>query len=186
MLIEALVIKASPTREHDKLVTLYSPELGKITAIAKSALKHGSVQALQLDAGNHIRCELVSGHGAPIITGAQAIRCFSSAKASPVLWAASQFFLQVVDVIVYDQQPDQELWACLMNTLSEFDGGTRGVALAMMRRRQDELLGVLGYGRASGPSEAWNRPGRIEMDDTYERIAQRHLSTLDLFYDLAR
>jgi DNA repair protein RecO (recombination protein O) len=185
MLIEALVIKTSPTREHDKLVTLYSPELGKITAIAKSALKHGSVQALQLDAGNHIRCELVSGHGMPIITGAQAIRCFSGAKSSPVLWAAAQFFLQVVDVIVYDQQPDQELWTCLTDTLAEFDRGEPAV-LATMRRRQDELLGVLGYGRAEGPDADWSRSGRIEMDDAYERIAQRRLGTLDLFYDLVR
>lgn len=175
MLIEAIVIKRVPVREYDQLVTLYSRELGKISAVAKSALKPHSVQALQLDAGNTIHCELVDGRGGPIITGAQAFRCISSAKSSGLRWAATQFFLQVIDAVVYDHQQDQALFTCLSDTLSALDTAQADSVLSVYRERQRELLEILGYGR----------PDRAELDNTYERIAQRRLQSLELIYELA-
>jgi DNA repair protein RecO (recombination protein O) len=175
MLIEAIVIKRVSLREHDQLVTLYSRELGKISAVAKSALKPHSVQALQLDAGNTIHCELVDGRGGPIITGAQAFRCLSSAKASVLRWAAAQFFLQVIDTVVYDHQQDQALFTCLTETLSALDTAPDDQVLSVYRRQQEEMLQVLGYGR----------PSRTEIDNAYERIAQRRLPSLALVYELA-
>jgi DNA repair protein RecO len=176
MHIEALVVTKAIVREHDQLVTLYARELGKTTAVAKSILKGHSTQALALDNGNLIRCELVPGRGTPIITGAQSIACFSSAKSSPVRWAAAQFFLQVVDAMVYDHQEDAALFECLRSTLAELDGASDDQVLSVFRRRQAELLGVLGYGAVPDTGRA--------LDDAYERIAQRHLATLTLFYDM--
>lgn len=173
---EALVITKATVREHDQLVTLYCRELGKTTAVAKSILKSHSVQALQLDNGNLIRCELVSGKGTPIITGAQAIRCYSRAKSSPLRWAAAQFFLQVVDVMVYDHQQDLKLFDCLLATFGELDRVPDDQVMPLFRRCQAELLGILGYGSSLVA-------GR-ELDDQYERIAQRRLATLTLFYDM--
>ena len=185
MLIEAIVIKALPTRERDKLVTLYSRELGKIIAVAKGALKAHSVQALQLDPGNLIHCELVpSRTGLPIITGAQAINCFSRMKSVPCLWAAAQFFLQVVDLIIFDQEPDQKLWACLDQTLATLNLAEGDEALKILRQQQIYLLEVLGYG-GTGLETVHHQPIRTETDDFFERLANRHLKTLDLFYELA-
>lgn len=180
MHVEALVIKKTPMREHDQLVVLYCRELGKIAASAKSILKPHSVQALQLDEGNRIICELVPGKGGPIITGAQAVRCFSSAKTSSLRWAAAQFFLQVIDTVVYDDQEDPALFACLDQTLGALDAAGDHEALGIFRQQQVALLAVLGYGQQSIPSGT----GRTELDDRYEQIAQRRLGTLTMFYDM--
>lgn len=176
MHLEAFVVTKAAVREHDQLVTLYCRELGKTTAIAKSILKSHSVQALQLDNGNLIRCELVPGKGMPIITGAQSVRCFSSAKSSSVRNAAMQFFLQVIDAVVFDHQEDEELFGALGATLDELDRISDNQTMEVFRRRQSELLAVLGYG-------SQDTAGR-ELDDAYERIAQRRLATLTLFYDM--
>ncbi len=186
MIIHAIVVKKSPVREHDLTVTLYSRELGKCIAVAKSALKAQSVQAAQIDEGNIIRCELVSGHAIPIITAAQSLRCWGQAKASPLRWAAAQFFLQVIDTVVYDGQVDEALFDSIQATLEELDTARDPEILAILRRRQGDLLNVLGYGTAIVAMAGSLRWGRTALDQVYEQIAQRKFGTLDLLYEMAR
>ena len=185
MLTEAIVIKKTPTREHDLLVTLYSRESGKLNALAKGAMRSSSIQALQLDPGNQIRCDLVAGRsGMPIITGAQSGKCLSRAKASPPIWAAVQFFLQVIDVAVFDQERDEGLWDCLNGILLGLEDAKPADLLHSFRKHQLSLLSVLGYGGTA--VTAGRSVGRTEIDDRFEQIANRKLQSLDLFYELAR
>jgi DNA repair protein RecO len=184
VLIEAIVIKKMPLREHDQLVVLYTRELGKTLAAAKSIMKAHSVQALQLDEGNLVRCELVAGKGMPIITGAQALLCYRIAKASPLRWAAAQFFLQIIDAVVFDHQQDGALFEHLSGTLAELNQES-GDVLDIFRRRQASLLEVLGYGRQLTEISS-ARAVRGPRDDEFEHIAQRRLATIDFFYELAR
>lgn len=175
MNIEAIVIRTMPIREHDQLAVLYSKELGKCAAIAKGSLRAHSKQALALDEGNVIRGELVSGRAGFVMTGAQAMRSFAGAKCLPKRWAAAQFFLQVVDVLVYDHQPDDALWECLHETLVRIDDVAEADILSLFRDRQRALLAVLGYGTC--PQTA--------LDGTFEQLAQRQLASLALFSDVA-
>ncbi len=183
MLIEAVVIKVVPTREHDRLVTLYSKQLGKLSAVAKGAARSKSIQALQLDPGNVICCELVASKNSwPIITGAQSLKCFSRMKSQSQAWAAAQFFLQIVDLIVFDQEPDQNLWGGLLQALADLDQ-TQAI-LTAFRQQQSNILEILGYGRMNF-NHSESRPMRTELDDFFERLADRRLKSLDLFYELA-
>ena len=59
MLTLAIIIKKQNTNEYDQLISCYTKELGKITAIAKSILKHSSVQAMHLDVLNLVEFDLV-------------------------------------------------------------------------------------------------------------------------------
>jgi recombinational DNA repair protein (RecF pathway) len=171
-----------PLREHDQLVVLYGQETGRMAAIAKSSLRAASRQALAIDEGNMISCALAPGRAAlPILTGAQAQRCWSSAKADPLAWAVAQFFLQAIDAIVYDAQPDAELWGALTGTLDALDRGA--APLEALRMGQAAILEVLGYGRRD-PAPSVAVPCDADME--FDRIAQRHLSALDLVYSLAR
>jgi DNA repair protein RecO len=179
---QVLVIRRAPLREHDQLVVLYGPETGRLAAIAKGSLRPTSRQAPALDDGNVLTCELVVGRSElSIITGAQAQRCWHAAKAAPSAWAVAQFFLQAVDAVVYDSQPDAGLWGVLTGVLEQLDGGAQ--PLAVLRRGQTDMLDALGYGRRPIPSPVARR---ADLDDEFDRIAQRHLTALDLVYSLAR
>lgn len=185
MLIEAIVIKTMPTREQDKLVTLYSRESGKIITVAKGALRPHSIQALQLDPGNLIHCELVpSRTGVSIITGAQAVDCFSRMKSVPRLWATAQFFLQATDLIIFEQEPDPKLWSCLSRMLKSLDGAEADDTLRILRQYQISLLEALGYG-GIGAESVHCQPIRTGVDDFFEYLANHRLRTLDLVYELA-
>jgi DNA repair protein RecO (recombination protein O) len=183
MHIEAIVIRKQPTREHDQLVTLYSRELGKLTALARGSLRFRSKQSYALDEANRVHCELVSGRSFPIMTGTQTARCLSRAKRDPLAWAAVQFFLQVVDCAVFDHQPDERLWTSLTGILERFDVGIDGIPESF-RLGQRELLAALGYGQSADDSGGrWIRCG---LDERFEALAQRRLSSLDLLYDVAQ
>ncbi|MEK9209067.1 MAG: DNA repair protein RecO, partial [Patescibacteria group bacterium] len=184
MNIEAVVIRKVPVREHDQLAVLYSREAGKMTAAARGSLRMHSKQALALDEGNLIHCELVNGKAGPIMTGAQAVRSYSGAKSSSIRWAAVQFFLQTIDTLVYDAQPDEHLWSCLTGILTQLDETTDDTALTVFRRCQGLLLETLGYGVQHPSAFASAGMNRGAMDEQFEAIAQRRLTALDLFYDV--
>jgi DNA repair protein RecO len=185
MNIEAIVIRKLPIREHDQLVVLFSKEAGKMTVAARGSLRMHSKQALALDEGNVIRCELVDGKAGPIMTGAQAVRAYSSAKGSAVRWAAVQFFLQAVDVLVFDEQADLRLWSCLTAILARLDETGDEGAVQAFRLCQAQLLEVLGYGAQTVSVSTVARVSRGELDGQFEAIAQRRLTALDLFYEVA-
>ncbi len=182
--IEAIVIRKRPIREYDQWVVLYSRELGKISALAKGSLRFHSRQALSLDEGSTMQCELIEGRSSPIMTGTQALRSLSNAKRDPRVWAAVQVFLQAVDTVVFDAQPDSTLWECLVGILSELEAATPESVLVVYRRGQGQLLEALGYGH-QGEQERSLRWVRTALDEQFEVIAQRRLSSIDLLYDVA-
>lgn len=183
MHIEAIVIRKRPVREHDQFVILYSRELGKVGALAKGSLRGHSKQAHAIDEGSMVRCELVEGKSAPIMTGAQSVRSLSGAKRSAITWAATQFFLQAVDTVVFDAQPDEVLWVCLNRVLSDLDVAASDDLLDVYRGGQRALLSALGYGVP--PEHPGNRWTRCGLDEQFEAVAQRRLSSIDLLYDVA-
>ncbi|MCC6934443.1 MAG: DNA repair protein RecO [Candidatus Yanofskybacteria bacterium] len=185
MHVRAIVIRKIPVREHDQLVVLYTKEAGRLAATAKGSLRASSAQALALDEGNMIECELVQGRNGLLITGAQVSRAFSGAKSSVARWAAAQFFLQVIQLSVYDEQPDIQLWRHLVDVLEQVDGASADALLSVFRSCQGRMLEVLGYG-ASGAAQLVSHIGRTPLDDRFEEIAQRRMASLDLLYDALR
>lgn len=172
MNIEAFVIKKIPVREHDQMVVLYSRTHGKQVAIAKGSLRVHSKQALALDDGNYIQCELIEGRAGYIMTGAQAVRSYSVMKSSGVRLAAGNYFLQIMDVLVYDGQPDEQIWACLADTLSMLDAASDDDVLPLVRNRQRAFLEALGYGLSDAPA----------LSVRFDELAQRRLTALDVLY----
>lgn len=162
--MHAIIIKKQHTNEYDLLVTCYTKERGKLTAIAKSALKHSSTQAMHLDPLNIVEFELVEGRSYPIITSAQSERVFGHIKSSPLITAMANFFTEIIDRIVFDNERDDELWDVLESALTELDASGNKQIFEIFRRKQFELLDVLGYAPqmkscvvcgANPPKEGW-------------------------------
>ncbi len=165
--MQAIVITTRPTNEHDLLVTCYTRERGKLTAVAKSALKHSSTQAMHLDPLTTVDFELIDGRSYPIIASAQSERSHARLKASPLATAMASFFAEVVERIVYDGERDDELWDVLTGALADLDeaaGAGTDALFEVFRARQFALVDTLGYApQAAGcvvcgatpPREGW-------------------------------
>jgi DNA repair protein RecO len=174
MQIDAIILRRIPWREHDQLIVLYTRQLGKTAAMAKGSLQATSRQAPALDEGNHIRCRLVPGRsGMAVMTGAQAVRAWGTAKSEALRWASAQAVLQAVDAFCFDGQPDGGVWDALSVALGELDDRS-SIPLRVLRTAQAGLLAALGHGLQPEPAVT---AGRTALDDACERIAHlaRHL-----------
>jgi len=189
MRTKAIVIKKQPTNENDELITCYTQEFGKITAIAKSVLKGSSVQRMHLDNLNLVDFELINGRAIPIIAAAQSENSFRNIKSSLPTLAVAQFFADVVDKMIFDLQKDETLWEFLVNVLEKLNSKVRPEsALTFFRQQQFYMLGVLGYGsRASAASATIvHSSGRSEIDHTFEYVLGSRLKSLDFIYSVLK
>lgn len=182
MHVDAVVLRVQPIREHDQLVTLYTRQSGKMSVLAKGSLQRHSKQALALDVGNSIQCELVAGRAGVLMTGAQSVQCRSYAKHTPTGMAALFAITHTFTAVVFDAQADEQLWQWLTTALAALDQAPSGDELQVVRAQQAAFLSVLGYG-----AQTWDASWRAApspLDDAIDRIAQRRVGATDLLYRL--
>jgi|SRR3989344_664719 len=148
MRTKAIILKKQNTNEHDQLVTCYTKEFGKVTAVAKSVLKPSSIQAMHLDIFNLVDFELLNGRATPIITGAQAEKTYPNLKNNLACLAIGYFFAETADKLFFEYQKDEEIWSFLAALIEELDhkGHLCKDALCdLSRDKQVEFFNLLGY-----------------------------------------
>jgi len=144
MQTRAIILKKQNTNEYDQLVTCYTEEFGKLTAIAKSVLKPSSIQAMHLDVFNLVEFDLISGRGMPIITGAQVEETYLEIKSNLSRLAAAYFFTEVIDRIAFDYQQDGELWNFLSSLIGKLNKGADQEKDFVIKNKI-AFLNILGY-----------------------------------------
>lgn len=175
MRTKAIIIKKQPTNEYDELVTCYTQEFGKLTAVAKSVLKGSSMQGMHLDNLNLVDFELINGRSIPIIAAAQSERSFRNIKSSLPTLAVAQFFADVIDKMVFDLQKDGALWEFMVGALEKLDRHVKPeAALTFFRQQQFYLLQVMGY-----------HPGD-NLDYTFEDALGARLRSLDFIHSVLK
>ena len=186
MRTRAIIIKKQNTNEYDQFVTCYTQEFGKLTAIAKSILKHNSIQAMHLDVLHLVEFELINGKAMPIIAGAQSENSYRDLKSSIPSLAVAHFFSEVIDKMVPELEKDEQLWnftTNLFDKLNRFEP-----SLTFLRQKQFTLLGLLGYSPEVTISVSFNlnRPGFTMLDDTFEYNAGFRLKSLNFLHSVLK
>lgn len=144
MRTRAIILKKQNTGEYDQLTTCYTEEFGKITAVAKSVLKPGSIQAMHLGTFNLVDFELLSGRAMPIITGAQAEKTYPNLKNSLECLAVGYFFAEAADKLFFEYQKDKEIWNFFSSLIEKLDAQPINIKEFLISK-QVELFNLLGY-----------------------------------------
>src|SRR3989338_6247995 len=176
MRTKAIILKKQNTGEYDQLVTCYTQEFGKITAVAKSALKPNSIQAMHVDIFNMVDFELINGRATPIIAGAQLERAYGNMKTNLTSLAGAYFFAEVFDKLVFDYQRDNGIWDFLNNLLDDLDS-TQEDFRELFRVKQASLIGLLGYSPTMNSIELLSIPA---MNAIFESLAEKRINSLNL------
>ncbi len=145
MRTRAFIIKKQNTNEYDQLITCYTQEFGKLTAVAKSILKKSSLQSMHLDIFNLVEFELIDGRALPIIASAHSEKTYPQIKKSLEAVAVTSFFFDLIDKIVFDNERDDNLWNLLESTLDQIDASRNDQLLDLLRANQLKFLNVSGY-----------------------------------------
>jgi DNA repair protein RecO (recombination protein O) len=119
---EGIVIKRQNFGEADRLVTLFSPEIGKFVLKAKGIRKITSRRAGSLELFNQVKGHAVAGRGQiDVLTEVSVINSFSSWKQYLGRVNIAYQLCEVVDKLLPENQPHPRIYFLLLHSLSHIN-----------------------------------------------------------------
>lgn len=140
---EAIVLKRSDFGEADRLLTLYTPELGKIRVIAKGVRKPTSRKSGHVELFTHTQLLIARGRNLDIVTQAETLHAFRPLRED--LWRTTYAYYaaELLDRFVeegVENRPLFDLLLAMLGWLGESDD------LALVARFYElRLLALSGY-----------------------------------------
>ena len=140
---DAVVIKKTKLGEADRILSLYSPQLGKIQAVAKGVRRSRSKMAGHLELLTHSLISLVRGRNIDTITGTQTINSFVPLKTDIRLTSHALYAIELVDQFTADHIENQHLFQLLLGTLKTLC--LKNTKELLLRYFELHLLDEVGY-----------------------------------------
>jgi len=140
---EAIIIKKIKLGEADRILTLYTPHLGKIQAVAKGVRRPRSKLAGHLELLTHSLVSLAHGRNLDTITGSQTINSFLPLKSDLQLTSYALYATELVNQFTADHIENSPLFQLLLDTMHRLClGGNNELVL---RYFELHLLNNVGY-----------------------------------------
>ncbi|MFC1871555.1 DNA repair protein RecO [Chloroflexota bacterium] len=114
---EAIVIKKIKLGEADRILTLYTPHLGKIRAVAKGVRRAKAKLAGQLEMLTHGMISLARGRNLDTIIGCQPVNSFISLKSDLWLAACGLYATELVEQFTADHVENYPLFQRLQEAM---------------------------------------------------------------------
>jgi len=140
---EAVIIKKTKLGEADTILTLYTPNLGKIQGFAKSLRKTKSKMAGHLELLTHSQISLARGRNIDTIIGAQTINSFLPLKSDLELTSCALYATELVNQFAADDVEDEPVFQLLLATLQRLSQGDNSDLV--LRYFELRLLELVGY-----------------------------------------
>jgi len=141
--IEAIIIKKTKLGEADRILTLYTPGLGKIQGVAKGVRRPKSKLSGHLELLTHSHVTLARGHNLDTITGSQTIDSFMPLKSDLWLTSYGLYIIELVNQFTAEHVGDEHLFRLLLDTLQNLcETNNREL---LLRYFEVHLLEEVGY-----------------------------------------
>ncbi len=141
---EAVVIRKTKLKEADRILTLYTPNLGKIQAVAKGVRRPRSKLAGHLELLTHSKISLARGRGhLDVITGSQTINGFLPLKENLEMTSQALYACELIEQFTADHIENLPLFRLLTDTLHRLSLGEKNELV--LRYYELHLLAAVGY-----------------------------------------
>jgi DNA repair protein RecO (recombination protein O) len=114
---EAVVLRRQDIGEADRLLTLYTPRMGKLRAIAKGARKPTSRKAGHLELFLHSTLLVAKGQTLDIVTQAETIHTFRALREDLERTTYAHYVAELLDQFSSEGQENQSAFDLLVTTL---------------------------------------------------------------------
>ncbi len=143
---DAIVLRSIDYRDQSKILTLYTKDFGRISAIAKGARSAQSKFASAFEVGSHISIVLYKKSTRDIqnISDATLKTSFFSLTSSMEKLNAMHQILELARVCTEDDEPNQKLFALLLSALQHLDRFKKN-AVNLAFYFQVNLISLLGF-----------------------------------------
>jgi DNA repair protein RecO (recombination protein O) len=141
--VEGIVLHHSDIGEADRLLTIYSRELGKIRAVAKGVRKPRSRKAGHIEPFSQAILLLARGRDLFILTQAEAVNSHTSLKEDLVLLGYASYVIELLSSFTYEGEENQDLYRLLKNALIRLDSDDN--PNLVIHYYEVRLLDLVGY-----------------------------------------
>ncbi len=140
---EAIIILKTKLGEADRILTLYTPHLGKIQGVAKGVRRPRSKLAGHLELLTHSQVSLARGRNLDTITGSQTINSFLPLKSDLWLTSYALYVTELINQFTADHIENPPLFQLLLETMHRLcQAGNNELVL---RHFELHILNEVGY-----------------------------------------
>ncbi len=141
--VEAIVLRHTNWGEADRLLTLFSLEIGKIRVVAKGVRKPRSRKAGHLEPYTRSTIQLARGREILIVTQAEMLDAYTPLHDDLVLMTYAAYVVELLDRFTYEEGENRALYRLLSETLSRLC--LPGNPEIVVRHYEMRLLDLLGF-----------------------------------------
>jgi DNA repair protein RecO (recombination protein O) len=142
--VDAVVLRHSDYGEADRLLTLYTRQLGKTRAIAKGARKIASRKAGHIEPFTHVKLQLAKGRDMLILTQADTVDAYQPLREDLILTSHASYVLELLDRFTYqDETENSAIFRLLTETLARL--AAQSDPWLVIRYYEMRLLDHLGF-----------------------------------------
>src|SRR4030043_523708 len=114
---EAIIIKRIKLGEADRILTLYTPELGKLKAVAKGTRRPKSKLGGHVELLTHSSLLLARGRNLDIVTQAQTADSFLALKEDLRRMSCGLYISELVDAFTEEDLESSSIFTLLLETM---------------------------------------------------------------------
>lgn len=140
---EAVVLRQMPLGEADRILTLFTPDMGKVRVIAKGVRRLKSRYGGHLELLNRVAASLTQGRDLDIVNEAQIIESHRPLREDLPRLAKAFYLAELVDGFTAERSPNEPVYRMLLRAFALLGSVTQPDL--MLRHFEVHLLGLSGY-----------------------------------------
>jgi DNA repair protein RecO (recombination protein O) len=142
--VEAVVLRHTDYGEADRILSLYTRQLGKTRALVKGARKVTSRKAGHLEPFTHVKLELARGRDLLLVTQADTVEAYLPLGEDLVLMGHASYVIELIDRFTYDDETENPaIFHLLTDTLARL--ASKKDPWLAIRYYEMRLLDYLGF-----------------------------------------
>lgn len=140
--VEAIVLRSRSMREADRVLTLYSRQMGKIKAVAHGINKPASRKRGAAQPFCYSRFMLRRGRDIDSVSQCEGIEMFPGLRSNLDTLAHASYFCELTDAFTEEGEPSEKIFRLLLTGLSRLGYGDD---FLLSRAFEIKLVSMLGY-----------------------------------------
>jgi len=118
-----VILRHSDFGEADRLLTIFTREMGKVRALAKGVRKTRSRKAGHVEPFTKANLQLARGRDLLILTQAEAIDVYANLREDLILLGYAAYIIELLDRSTYDEEENRPLYDLITRSLTRLDRG---------------------------------------------------------------
>jgi DNA repair protein RecO (recombination protein O) len=141
--VEAVVLRHNDWGEADRMLTLFTLEIGKVRALAKGVRKPRSRKAGHIEPFTRVSLQLARGRDILLVTQAEALEAYNPLRDDLMLATYTSYVIELLDRFTYEEGENRAIYRLLVDTLARLSSGLSPDLV--VRYYEMRLLDYLGF-----------------------------------------